>query len=168
MPPHLLTDTLHTLQGFLPLCTGPQPSCTDYQRVVGPHLRHVLDHCDALLDGLRATPALVDYDRRARDTRTEQDRHHAEHRLRRVLLELQQLEGRDGSQPLSVRCATHPAREATPLPSSLARELQFLQSHAIHHQAVIAAAAQAAGWALPADFGMAPATLAQERSLAAD
>ena len=37
MPPHLLTDTLHTLQGFLPLCTGPQPSCTDYQRVVGPH-----------------------------------------------------------------------------------------------------------------------------------
>ena len=85
-----------------------------------------------------------------------------------MLLELQQLEGRDGSQPLSVRCATHPAREATPLPSSLARELQFLQSHAIHHQAVIAAAAQAAGWALPADFGMAPATLAQERSLAAD
>ena len=43
--------------------------------------------------------------------------------------------------------------------SSLARELQMLSSHTIHHFALIAMTLRAHGVELDADFGVAPSTL---------
>jgi hypothetical protein len=45
--------------------------------------------------------------------------------------------------------------------SSLARELQFTLSHTVHHYALIALILRLQGFAPPADFGVAPATLQQ-------
>ena len=46
-----------------------------------------------------------------------------------------------------------------PAASTLSRELQFLVSHTVHHDALIAAAARALGVATEPDFGIAPSTL---------
>ena len=48
-------------------------------------------------------------------------------------------------------------------PSSLARELNFVASHAIHHYAIIRPLAEAGGLPLPEEFGKAPETVRYER-----
>jgi hypothetical protein len=50
-------------------------------------------------------------------------------------------------------------------PSSGLRELEFLQSHAIHHYALIAQRLSAVGFAVPEDSGVAPSTLEHWRGL---
>jgi hypothetical protein len=50
--------------------------------------------------------------------------------------------------------------------SSLARELAFVLSHTIHHNAMIAVSANALGKTLPKGFGYAPATTAFLQSTA--
>ncbi len=46
--------------------------------------------------------------------------------------------------------------------SSLARELRFLASHTVHHQAMIATILRSRGFAVPDDFGIARSTLLHE------
>lgn len=166
---HLLADSRHTLEELLCLIENPAVDGDFFRTAIGPHARHVLDHYDSLHAALppQTAPLTVNYDTRARDTRTEQDRQFATQRVRRVLMNLDQLAPLDSAQPLVILCSTTPDRPAEAVTSTLGRELQFLQSHCIHHLAVIAERAANAGIPLPADFGKAPATIAQERSLGA-
>lgn len=166
---HILADTRATLMDLLSLCESSQVDSDFFRSSVGPHARHVLDHYDSLFTAIHApgTTPTVDYDSRARDPRTEQDRAFASQRIRRSVLALEQLGEHGFGYPLQVVCSTSPDREPDAVPSSLGRELQFLQSHCIHHLAVIAARAEREGIELRADFGKAPATIAQERSLTA-
>ena len=53
------------------------------------------------------------------------------------------------------------------LVTSLARELEFLVSHTVHHYALVAVLAHAHGVIMPADFGMAPSTLKYRQTLSA-
>ena len=46
------------------------------------------------------------------------------------------------------------------LPSTHARELAFVFSHTIHHNAIIGTIARAIGVELPSNFGTAPSTIA--------
>lgn len=158
----LIEHSRDTLDAFLPLCTDPTLPSSLFREVIGPHLRHVLDHYDMLLS---AWPQgqLVNYDQRSRDTRSEQDRNFATHRLRRLLLGLEQLQHADLSTTLTIASASDAGEDPLILTSTLGRELLFLQSHAIHHQAVIRVRAEVSGLALPVDFGKAPATIAFER-----
>lgn len=158
----LIEHSRSTLGAFLPLCTDAALPCSVFQEVIGPHLRHVLDHYDMLL-GAWSQEQLVDYDLRSRDTRSEQDRSFAAHRLRRLLLGLEQLQQADLNLQLRIALASDPNEDPVVTQSTLGRELLFLQSHAIHHQAVIRARAQDAGVELSASFGKAPATIAFEQ-----
>lgn len=162
----ILADTRATLEELLRISDSRQVSSAFFRTTIGPHARHVLDHYDSLFEALQstATTPCVDYDARARNTRTEQDRAFATQRIRRTLLALEQFGEHGFRRPLDVICSTSPDRAPDAVPSSLGRELQFLQSHCIHHLAVIAAAAKQEGILLPTDFGKAPATIAQERS----
>ncbi|MDH3494762.1 MAG: hypothetical protein OEM82_14505, partial [Acidobacteriota bacterium] len=45
------------------------------------------------------------------------------------------------------------------LPTSLARELEFLHSHTVHHYALIAAKLGSMNIEVPFEFGVAPSTL---------
>ncbi len=166
---HLLADTRATLEELLALIENPAIDSDFFRLAIGPHARHVLDHYDALFCALRADLQndIVNYDNRARDTRTEQDRQFAAQRVRKVMMELEQLGQINAASPVMVICSTTPDRPAEPVPSTLGREMQFLQSHCIHHLAVIAARAEVAGITLHPDFGKAPATIAQERSIGA-
>lgn len=123
---------------------------------IGAHVRHVLDHYDALLRGVQT--GVVDYDARARCPETETDAETALDRIAFARQALRALADQAGELPLSVclDCGTGGTR---PAPSTLARELQFLVSHTVHHDALIAAAARALGVATAAGFGVAPSTL---------
>lgn len=119
---------------------------------IGGHIRHNLDHYRCLLAGLSA--GRVDYSGRERDRRTETDRFHALAELaslRRALAALPY------ARDLLVRRESDP--EGAWAPSSMARELDFLMSHTVHHYAIVAILCRLQGIAPEPDFGIAPSTL---------
>ena len=129
---------------------------------IGAHIRHVVDHYDALLAGV-ATGS-VDYDLRERDRRVERERGLARARLEHVLAQLLALPAGAHERVLAVHMDDGGRRAGPPAQSSVGRELQFLLSHTVHHYALIAAKARGAGLDPGRDFGVAPATLRHEQS----
>lgn len=143
-----------------------------YSVIVGPHLRHVIEHYEALLPALRANNRapqlpLVDYDARARDHRVERDCGVAQMRLRVLQTSLQNL--RSSLAPLldrvvNVRSLIGDAGQTElTTESTIARELTFLASHTVHHFALLEALAGAQDKSFGVNFGRAPATVANDR-----
>ena len=131
---------------------------------VGAHLRHIVEHYEALL-GAAADRARVDYDRRPRDRAIERCPALARQRL----TALQQRLAGDLAldTPLQVRGRGGLAGEFEfTVGSTLGRELAFVASHAVHHYALLKTHCAERGIELPADFGKAPATVAHERAAA--
>jgi uncharacterized damage-inducible protein DinB len=125
---------------------------------LGAQLRHVLDFFTCLLAGLpRGT---VDYDRRARDPRVESDPMAALARIESLRRALLDDVARTSDRALRVR-SDEPLLPAHAgfLRSSLARELRFLASHAVHHAAVMALLLRAQGIEPLPNLGVAPSTL---------
>lgn len=134
-----------------------------YARPAGAHLRHVIEHYEALL--IPAQRGEVDYDRRARDASLENCPRAARQRLHALQLCLQRWHGEDLQRPVRVRGQAGLAGEfGFVVGSSLGRELVFLASHAVHHFALLKPHCQQHGMAIAADFGKAPATVAHERA----
>ena len=124
---------------------------------IGAHVRHVLEHYEILLRDAETT---VDYDRRARDPEVEQCPRIAAARVHAARERLRDMTRRLGERtlPVACSCASDGTERPTVVNSSLARELLFLQSHTVHHLAIIAVFARQRGLTVPADFGVAPAT----------
>jgi uncharacterized damage-inducible protein DinB len=137
---------------------------------VGAHLRHVLDHFDAFLDGVAT--GCIDYDARARDEATEQEIDVAKARLRATTARLKLLGPLDESPAVwverelrvSMDLGGRTAGREQSCSSSIGRELQYLVAHTVHHFALIAVALRSCGHQLPADFGVAPSTLRHEEA----
>jgi len=138
------------------------PGAPPYWRPVGVHLRHVIEHYEALL--YPAETGVVDYDARPRDAMLEQDPSRAQGRLLALAQTLQrplalsaliQVRGRGG-------LLGDFAFEAT---STLERELVFVAGHAIHHFEVLLQHCQSHGIAISEHFGKAAATVAHEREV---
>ena len=128
---------------------------------VGAHLRHVIEHYEALVSGMSL--GVVDYDGRPRDRRLETSPTLARDRLlglRQVLGQWTpdmldrpvQVLGQGGITGDFDFCVT----------SSVGRELAFLASHAVHHFALLAEHLQRHGVPVPAHFGKASGTVANE------
>lgn len=123
---------------------------------VGTQMRHVLDHYTCFLAGWAERH--VDYDGRPRDARIEDDADHAVDELRRIRQGLQGLAQEAGESELTVTQddpRDPPARVVT----TLARELQVLTSHTIHHFAVIGLILRTLDVPVDRNFGVAPSTL---------
>jgi uncharacterized damage-inducible protein DinB len=124
---------------------------------IGSHVRHCLDHVRALEFGVDR--GLVDYDHRRRNTAVEHDRETA-------VLSLMAAASRAAGIPeaalrrtVVVRSLISACGISVEAASSVARELAFVVSHTIHHNAQIALLAHRAGAArLPRRFGVAPST----------
>ncbi len=142
------------------------PGVPAYAKPVGAHLRHVIEHYEALL--MPAEDGVVDYDARRRDAALEASPRLAQQHLLALQQHLAQ-QPCDPRQPLTVRGLGGLAGEfAFELPSSLGRELVFVASHAVHHFALLVPHLRQHGLPLPGEgFGIAPATLAHTRSVAA-
>jgi len=149
-----LTDGLYTRHP--PIAMSP----------VGGHLRHCLEFYECFLDGLPLSR--VDYDARIRDPAVETDRGRALAMLRRLAARLAEAVDAAQDRPLWVAMDRGAGEqgEAAWSRSTVKRELQFLRSHTVHHYALISAVVQLLGLEVPADFGVAPATLEHRRLLA--
>ena len=128
---------------------------------IGGHVRHCLDHVEAVLRG--AGDGLLDYDRRERGTDVERSRTAALETIRRQERQLLDFPWPDGRSPLRLSVLLSPDAPPAVVLSSLGRELAFALSHTIHHGALIAVMAKLLGVVVPPDFGYAPSTLAHGR-----
>lgn len=128
------------------------------RHTLGKHVRHIIDHYDALLDeDVLSGDARLDYEHRQRDSALEQSPSLASEHITSIMKRLGVLQA--ASLRKSIRLA-YPAMESTlELDSSPGRELAFLTSHTIHHMAVIGLLAESVGIVLPETFGVHPSTL---------
>lgn len=135
---------------------------------VGPHLRHILEHYEALSTQLAfaddtANPPVVDYDARARDLRVQTDPAYAVQRialLAATLAPMAQWTDAHYARPLRMRAQAGVQGEFyVEVASNWLRELMFLASHSVHHFAVVKLQAQQRGKDLGEHFGKAPATV---------
>ncbi|HMU83583.1 MAG TPA: DinB family protein [Leptospiraceae bacterium] len=121
---------------------------------VGSHMRHILDFYRCFL---RDEPAgSIDYDLRERNSESERLLDLARRELELVRERLRGLRWTE-NEPVQVKVeASHPVEFVT---STREREIQFLISHTVHHFALISYILAERGFAVPADFGIAPSTL---------
>ena len=140
---------------------GAPPTAPPFAGSVGAHLRHVIEHYEALVNGL--TLGVVDYDGRPRDRQLEASPTLARDRLLSLRQVLGQCTPDMLNRPVQVLsqggitgdfdfCVT----------SSVGRELAFQASHAVHHFALLVEHLQRHGVPVPAHFGKAPGTVANE------
>lgn len=146
-----LDDRLYTETAGLPVRSG-----------VGSHVRHCLDFYQSLLEGVWT--GRVDYNRRGRDELVARDRACAAARIEIVVEELRALADLPGETPLLVSPEDADASEGDAwCASTLARELQFLLSHTVHHHALVALILRLQGFEPGEEFGVTPSTLAHWR-----
>ncbi|MGR2739500.1 DinB family protein [Billgrantia sp. Q4P2] len=150
---------LHQLQAFLERLT---PTLYRYafgptgRQSLGKHVRHILDHYDALLAG--AGVGSIDYENRQRDERLEAEPVAAVARVVEISAALPRLHAHH-STTQQMRYPVDGACSSLTLSTSLARELAFMTSHTVHHMALLGFMAEQLGVALPDDFGVHPSTL---------
>ncbi|MGH7243591.1 MAG: DinB family protein [Phycisphaerales bacterium] len=156
-----VTELLRELAGVVAQLSPAQYTrrCgeTFFNGNIGGHVRHCLDHIRAILDGFSI--GVVDYDHRERGTNIESDPFAARDEIRRLRRLAEDLAQVEAAAP--VRVAILPTRDgqSVNLKSTLGRELAFVLSHTIHHNAMIKGMAVALGLSLPQTFGYAPSTL---------
>lgn len=119
---------------------------------IGAHYRHFIEHYQCFFQQLGTSDLC--FDSRNRDSRIESSRQLATKAIEEVRAQLQHLE----TQDLSATVLLHDQQSESPVHTSIARELLFLQAHTVHHYAIIAAMARNAGVRPANDFGVAIAT----------
>lgn len=146
-----LTDDQYT-QPPEPLASSP----------IGSHVRHNLDHVAALLAGLRT--GRLDYDDRDRTSAVGRSRVAALDAIDRLEDALFTFPWETAPDGLALTALVSPDRPPVRTRTTVERELAFVVSHTVHHNALIAVLARLVGAEPPADFGYAPSTLAHLRS----
>ncbi len=129
---------------------------------VGGHVRHNLDHIQALLRGLPT--GRVCYDHRDRGTDVERDRVAALDAILRLERELLTFAWEEVPHLVVLSALVAPNLPPVLTLTSPERELAFVVSHTIHHNALIRVMVKLLGAEVPADFGYAPSTIAHKRS----
>ncbi|PWW33825.1 DinB family protein [Chromohalobacter israelensis] len=154
-------DTLRQLATFvatLPAAQYTAPHGADARHAIGKHVRHILDHYEALLAGRYDAQAVtIDYEHRRRDPDLEQHPDVALAHLDHLRARLTRLGQRDTATH-RLQLAYQAGDQMSPLNTSVERELAFLTSHAIHHMAIIALLADTQGIEVAKTFGVHPST----------
>jgi hypothetical protein len=156
----LLQFNRQLLEQALELVTAHDaPDAPAYSSYAGAHVRHVIEHYEALLFAPLAT--FVDYDARSRDRALEQSTALARARLLRLAQRLIDWPAITLAAPIRVqtRGGLFGEIEFSNL-STVGRELVFLASHAVHHFALLQVYCLQHGISMRPNFGEAPATVA--------
>lgn len=119
---------------------------------IGGHVRHVANFYEELIAGLAG--GCINYDARRRDPVIESNRTAAILRLVRIASVLREDQRLRGNRVVWVAGDGVGYAE-----SSVARELQAVLSHTVHHFALIAVLARYQGVPVPDDFGVSRSTL---------
>jgi len=123
----------------------------------GAHMRHILDHYYSVINGF--TEGLIDYDKRSRGGVLESCPKSAIQSIEEIS---DYLSGLTESQlQQSIKLSTEISvkdKKVAIVDTTLAREVIFVGSHAVHHLATIKLIAQVQGVGVEGDLGIAPAT----------
>lgn len=133
-----------------------------FQSTIGAHFRHLLEHYRCFLAQIHSGEFC--YDRRERDQLLECDREYARTTIKELIDQLRELDCELFTKEYFVQDQQFPERVDT----SLHRELLFLQSHTVHHYAIIGAMTRAFGKRPDEDFGVAIATQEHQKSCTKD
>jgi len=157
-PQAALTRLLEELAAVLCRVSPMAYTATPFPAVsgsIGQHVRHVLDHVASVCAAAPRAP--LSYDHRERGTNVEADVAAALRTIRRLTSALTALPARD-DEPITMMSMLAPGAEPIVVHTTLGRELLFVVSHTIHHQALIGLLLSAAGCGVPRDFGLAAST----------
>lgn len=124
---------------------------------LGAHVRHSLDHVEALIASLQS--GSLDYDRRNRGTLVESSRSAGLEKTCRLIDSLSRISEFDPTCLVFVRVVPDPDSNAIFLESTLGREIAFVVNHSIHHNALIGVIANVLCIPVPDRFGYAPSTI---------
>ena len=156
MPLTSLLDEMSTLLMELPASVYTARPLPGVSGSIGEHVRHALDHIAAFA-GARL-PDVLTYDRRERGTAVEADSGAALRAILRLRAALTMVEVTNIDQSITVTAVLSRGDAPVSMRSSLRRELAFVISHTVHHQALIAMLLAVAGRQAPDSFGLAPST----------
>jgi hypothetical protein len=154
-----LLDLLHELQSMIEHMddeTYAAPAPGRSSGGVGGHVRHSLDHVGALLSATRTR--FCAYDRRARGTEVERFRRSALQQINDLEAGIAILEHDILDLPIAVETQTDTQGTMVVTRSTVAREIVFVTSHIIHHNALVAHLLSSYGTHMGSRFGVAPAT----------
>lgn len=123
-----------------------------FHSTIGAHFRHVLEHYRCFIKQLNDNA--ICYDSRERDQLLECDFEYAIQTISELKAELVDLQTID----LDHACQIVDQQASAPVSTTVYRELLFLQSHTMHHYAIIGAMTRSFGAQPAEDFGVAIAT----------
>jgi uncharacterized damage-inducible protein DinB len=123
---------------------------------IGAHVRHSLDHVAAFLEG--TTAGVLSYDRRLRGTSVETSREAALGRISCLTAALLDLDPLLLQRPLRLDVQLDASGTLCSVISTAGRELAYVISHTIHHNATMGVLLTENGMCLPERFGVAAAT----------
>ena len=155
-------NALEELKGVLEIIDDSSfiQNLKPFQGSPGMHCRHILQHYQNLFAGLQQGD--ICYDNRPRNSLLEKERSHALEVLQQQYLALASLrEPSIATPPLTLKVRVHCNSDSADIRQSttLVRELLFLQSHTIHHLALLRVMLVQMGHDIPEHTGIAPATL---------
>lgn len=139
------------------LYTATEENSATCGGAIGGHFRHCIEFISCFLCGVES--GRVDYETRARNQRIETEREFAIAEILQTIDALEGLSLPESGNKLLVKPEDFAGSEDFWCASSIERELEFLQSHTIHHYALIAFKLRALGFEVSPEFGIAPSTL---------
>jgi hypothetical protein len=130
-----------------------------FHACIGGHFRHLLDHYRNLLEC--SGDGVVNYDLRDRDTPVETERVAGLGEAKRLRRLIESLDSAWLQQPLRVRSQLVNGNDGClEVESTMGREAAFCIMHAVHHYALIRIICRFLNRSVPANFGIAPSTIA--------
>jgi hypothetical protein len=126
---------------------------------IGGHFRHCIDFVACLISGIES--GKIDYNKRERNSLVETDLETALAKIEETIEKLQILSAQDFKQEVLVRHerAIDITDENSWCRSTIAREVEFMQSHTVHHYAIIGLKLANLGIKIDENFGVADSTL---------
>ena len=158
----VLSELIDVLGPITPGAYAASCGSQFFDASIGGHVRHCLDHARALVDG--RVGGVIDYDHRERGTVIESDPTAAMLEIRSLTISLLAIAPHDEQTKVAVHIMPTRSGDTVRVESTLGRELAFVLSHTVHHNATVRSMAHALGISVPASFGFAPSTLANQDS----
>jgi uncharacterized damage-inducible protein DinB len=128
---------------------------------IGQHVRHVLDHYRAFVQGL--DQQCVDYNLRTRNSAEENDPAIAALSIDELIQWMKNLETAPYKITVISEISLH-EQQSEAITSNAERELLYLINHSIHHMAYASLLASSKNVFVPRDIGLAPGTATYERN----